>query len=187
MGKEKKEKVLDAALKAFTRYGFRRVTMGDIAEEAGMSRPALYLVFPSKEEIFKAAVTGIIERAIEETRAGLADHDSTAEKLTFVFDVWTVRPFKLIHEAPNAKELTDFSFGFAREVMEDGYREFEKLLVSIIEPHTDALSRHDLTPCQLAHVLALTVRGFKEGALDVDELLALIAGLVRMTMAALDL
>ena len=57
MSEHKREAVLAAARQVFMRYGYRRVTMGDIADAAKMSRPALYLVIPSKEEIFTAVVS----------------------------------------------------------------------------------------------------------------------------------
>jgi len=51
----KREKVLEAALGVFLRYGYKRVTMNDIAEAARISRPALYLVFDSKDARGKAS------------------------------------------------------------------------------------------------------------------------------------
>ena len=59
----KRNKVLAAALDVFLRYGYKRVTMNDIAEAASISRPALYLVFESKEEIFKS----VYEHWVKET------------------------------------------------------------------------------------------------------------------------
>ena len=59
----KRDKVLAAARGIFLRYGFKRVTMNDIAEAASISRPALYLVFESKEEIFKS----VYEHFVKET------------------------------------------------------------------------------------------------------------------------
>ena len=59
----KRERVADAALIVFQRYGFARTTMSDIAEAVGMSRPALYLLFPNKEEIFAAAVLSAMSSA----------------------------------------------------------------------------------------------------------------------------
>ena len=53
MASDKKSRILAAARDVFIRYGYKRVTMGDIAKAAGMSRPALYLVFQCKPEIFK--------------------------------------------------------------------------------------------------------------------------------------
>ena len=52
MGQEKDDQIIEAATSVFLRYGFRRTTMGDIAEAAGVSRPALYLRFCNKEHIF---------------------------------------------------------------------------------------------------------------------------------------
>ncbi len=39
------------------RYGFRRVTMEDLATAAGISKPTLYSLFPNKQEGFRAAAT----------------------------------------------------------------------------------------------------------------------------------
>ena len=56
MGTEKEQKVLNAAWSVFMKYGYKRVTMGDIAEAAGISRPALYLIYNKKEDVFRAVV-----------------------------------------------------------------------------------------------------------------------------------
>src|SRR3954469_23819982 len=60
---ERRRIVLDAAERSFTRAGFHRTTMQDVAAEAGMSPGNLYRYFPSKD----ALVAGLCER----DRAGL--------------------------------------------------------------------------------------------------------------------
>ena len=185
MATEKENAILEAALGAFVRYGFRRVTMGDIAQKAGMSRPALYLAFPNKEAIFRAVLADFVARLDEEARAGLDEHETVADKLGFVLEVWTVRPFELIRDTPDAKELTDCSHEFASDVVEDSRRRFEAALAGVLEPGADALARRDLTPDRVARVLAISTDSFKERARDADELRALIAGLIGMTEAAL--
>ena len=55
MSDEKKSRILNAGKGLFLRCDYKRVNMNDIAEAAGISRPALYLVFKNKEEIFKSA------------------------------------------------------------------------------------------------------------------------------------
>jgi AcrR family transcriptional regulator len=42
------ERILDAASRCFSRYGFQKTAMEDIASEAGMSRRSLYRSFPDK-------------------------------------------------------------------------------------------------------------------------------------------
>lgn len=182
---KKQSRVIEAALAAFMRYGFKRVTMGDIAKEAGMSRPALYLVFPGKEQIFAAVVRHFTERALGEIKAGLPHQGSLEQQLRFVFDIWTVRPFKLIHELPDARDLVDCSAGFAQEVVDQGYREFEGLLVSLLESHADRIGGRRLTPPRLAHMMASSARGFKGAAQDEQELRELIATLIVLVQATL--
>ena len=52
----REDAVLDAAEKAFTMFGARRVTMSDIADSVGMSRPALYLHFKDRQDILQKVV-----------------------------------------------------------------------------------------------------------------------------------
>ena len=50
----KRESILSAAELQFSRYGFRRTSMQDIAKETGVSRASLYSYFENKEEIFRS-------------------------------------------------------------------------------------------------------------------------------------
>ena len=50
----KRHRVLDGAMRVFLSYGYQRVTMDDIAKTAEMSRPALYLLFKNKADIYRA-------------------------------------------------------------------------------------------------------------------------------------
>jgi AcrR family transcriptional regulator len=55
---ETQETILDAATRLFHRYGYRKMTMCDVAEEARLSRPTVYLYFANKEEL----ALGVIDR-----------------------------------------------------------------------------------------------------------------------------
>ncbi|HET9429013.1 MAG TPA: TetR/AcrR family transcriptional regulator [Allosphingosinicella sp.] len=52
--------IVAAALKIFAEKGFAGAKMEAIAAEAGLSKGALYLYFPTKEEVFRA----VVERAV---------------------------------------------------------------------------------------------------------------------------
>ena len=54
---EKREAVFAVAGDVFARYGFRRTAMNDIAQAAGISRAALYLMVENKEDLFSEVVT----------------------------------------------------------------------------------------------------------------------------------
>jgi hypothetical protein len=108
------------------------------------------------------------------------------DKLAFAFEVWTVRAFEKAQRTPDARELTECAHGFAREVLEEAYREFEEILTSILEPESEVLGRHGLTCDSVAHIAATSARGFKESAADMDALRGLISGLVSMIVALMD-
>src|SRR5581483_4919217 len=69
--------ILAAAFARFTHYGFRRTSMEDIADEAGVSRAALYLHFRNKEELFRSLSQALHEEALAGARAGRAARRSS--------------------------------------------------------------------------------------------------------------
>jgi TetR/AcrR family acrAB operon transcriptional repressor len=52
----RQEQILSAAAAVIARLGYDKTTMGDIAEEAGVSRRTVYLYFKGKEELFEALI-----------------------------------------------------------------------------------------------------------------------------------
>jgi len=67
------DRILDAAMRVFRRQGFRRSTIEQAAEEAGLTRQALYHHFASKEALFRGAIARLYERALAaETEAARA-------------------------------------------------------------------------------------------------------------------
>jgi AcrR family transcriptional regulator len=183
---EKTDRVLEAARRVFMRYGYRRVTMQEIAQEAGMSRPALYLIFPNKEEIFLAAIREITAQNLQRIRAGLREHATLAAKLQFAFEVWTVETFALMQSSPDAKELIDCVLGFARETFLQITADFEELLAEVIAgflPKGRKRSAHSAR--EIARLLTASTHGFKESARGVEDLRAMIRGLISLVVAGM--
>jgi AcrR family transcriptional regulator len=51
-----KSRIIDTARQIFSEKGYHETTMEDVGKALGVSKGALYLYFPSKEELFKAIV-----------------------------------------------------------------------------------------------------------------------------------
>ena len=181
----KKAKVLETAQSVFFRYGYRRTTMGDLASAAGVSRPALYLLYCNKEQVFEAVLRSFVTGALAEIRAGLASYASPEERLRFAFDIWAVRPFGMLTATPDAKELIDCGFEFAREAIDEGTAAFEAELAAILAPLHAQAPDQTLTPGQIARILTRAVHGFKESAQDPESLRAMIEGLLKMVLGSL--
>jgi AcrR family transcriptional regulator len=78
---ETREAILDAAKRLAHRYGYRKMTMCDIAEEAGLSRPTVYLYFPNKEELALASLDRLHRQVIEQLEAVVNGSATPEEKL----------------------------------------------------------------------------------------------------------
>ncbi len=73
--------ILEAARKVFARKGFNGATVDEIAEAAGLAKGTVYLYFPSKRDIYLAALKQGLTSLIEETRRNVAAAATPAEKL----------------------------------------------------------------------------------------------------------
>src|ERR1700722_3125707 len=185
MNDTKRRALVAVAQEEFARHGYRRVNMKDIAEAAGVSRPGLYLYFKTKEAIFSAAVLALAENSIARIQAGLAEHSAIQEKLRFAFEIWTVEIFELTLKSPEAKELSELSHDFARDALDEGYRQFEAVLASQLKAHArSSATRVALPADRTAHLLGSAVRGFKLVAQNGAQLRKMIHDLLRLTVAA---
>ena len=64
--------ILDAAEIVLERFGARRMTMEDVAEVVGLSRPAVYQYFPSKSALVVAALHRFHTRILDRVRTVIA-------------------------------------------------------------------------------------------------------------------
>src|SRR5271156_1568169 len=179
----KRQALVAVAGEVFARHGYRRVNMKEIAAAAGVSRPGLYLYFKTKEDIFSAAVLALAEGSIAKILEGLPQRATTQDKLRFAFEIWTVEIFELTLKSPEAKELSELSYDFARQALDEGYRRFEGVLASILKAHAKS-SPSRLAPSsdRIAHLLGSSARGFKLVAQNAQQLRRMIHDLLRLTL-----
>ncbi|HKQ59179.1 MAG TPA: helix-turn-helix domain-containing protein, partial [Candidatus Eisenbacteria bacterium] len=65
-------RVLDAADRLLARFGYRKMTVEDIAAEAGIGKGTVYLAFESKQEVALSCIDRMVGILLDELRA-LAD------------------------------------------------------------------------------------------------------------------
>lgn len=83
---ERRSQILQAGATLFTDHAYEDITMAAIARAAGVSKPLLYHYFPSKIDLFKAAVAEHADelRQLLETPSGA----TPAEQLAHVLDAY---------------------------------------------------------------------------------------------------
>jgi AcrR family transcriptional regulator len=64
-----RDDLLDAVDRLLGRYGYGKMSIADVAREAGIGKGTVYLFFPSKEELVLSAIDRIAERLLAKARA----------------------------------------------------------------------------------------------------------------------
>jgi AcrR family transcriptional regulator len=82
-----------AAIAQFSERGFGATSMANIAEAAGMSRPALYQYFRNKSDIYASAFVALFDDHVDLSLEALDANGSTADRLDgylqrFEGDLW---------------------------------------------------------------------------------------------------
>lgn len=62
---ESRAQALAAASQCFSRYGIRKTSMNDVADAAGISRPALYRLFSDRQALITAVMAARVEELID--------------------------------------------------------------------------------------------------------------------------
>ena len=79
--------ILQAARAVFARQGYADTVVEDIAAQAGIGKGTLYLYFPSKEQIYLAALLEEARRLDVDTRAAVNAAATWRDKLAAYFEV----------------------------------------------------------------------------------------------------
>ncbi|MGH3736913.1 MAG: TetR/AcrR family transcriptional regulator [Micromonosporaceae bacterium] len=73
--------IIDAALAEFTDFGFRRVSIADVARRAGLHRATVYRRFATKDDLVVAASIAWARRFFADIAAAVAGLDRQADRL----------------------------------------------------------------------------------------------------------
>jgi len=179
---DKKQRIINTAKTVFLKYGYGRVTMNDLAQAAGISRPALYLVFSKKEDEFRAVVRQMAREVAGDVNEGLGAIKSPMDKLKFVCEVWMVRPFDWLSQSPEAREVFESSHDFAQEAVTEAMCLFEGDLKSVIDLFPKGALAKGISHKRAAHLLAGAIAGIKKTSRNSSELREKIHDLITMVI-----
>ena len=81
---ETTERILEAALDVFSRYGFRGATLDQISSGSGISKPNLLYYFDSKEAMHRALLTRLLDTWLDPLRTLDPDGEPIEEIANYV-------------------------------------------------------------------------------------------------------
>ncbi len=176
----RRERIVLTATEVFLRYGFARATLGDIAEAAGISRPALYLVFPGKEEIFAAVLRTLVEDQITRYRAALPRFKTLKNRLLYCTEQWVLAGYRMTASHPDARDAFNMAYPAVRDMYDVITSFFAELLQDAV-----AASPLPISAKELASMHIFSLRGMKELAGSEEMMQRIIAHQVQLVLAAL--
>jgi AcrR family transcriptional regulator len=93
----RRDQIVDTAAELFAARGFHGVSVGEIGRACGISGPALYKHFDSKDAVLAAMLVGISERLLDEGRARVSKASDAREAVEALIE-WHI-DFALRHRA----------------------------------------------------------------------------------------
>lgn len=170
-----REKILEAAVHVFMRYGVGRTRMGDIATEAGVVRQTLYSFFNSKDDVLCAAIRYFADKSFVDIQAAWEKSDKLEDMLDAFFEHSIISSFAIISASSDARDMIG---GYS----EAGKAETVRAQNKKIKAWTDLLSTHssmqggkDITPKKMAEYIVLSSLGLRDQAADKRQLKQLLA------------
>ncbi len=102
---EVRSQIVAAADEHFSRYGYEKTTVSDLAKAIGFSKAYIYKFFESKQAIGEMICANCLRQIEDEVRAAVAQTDLPPEKLRRMFKVFTEASLRLFFEDRKLYEI----------------------------------------------------------------------------------
>ena len=156
--------------------------MADLADAAGMSRPALYQYFENKGDIFASSFEALMDACVDRASRRLRRRARLADQLDgflqrFDGDLW-----ERMAASPHAQELLDAKYEHAADV---GIRPMQRLHKGLAA-HLRAQVHRAARRAEWAELLDLSPKGFKIDQPSVAVYRRRLSALARSVAADID-
>jgi AcrR family transcriptional regulator len=129
-----KDKIINIATRIFSKFGFKKTTVDDIAQALGKGKSSIYYYFKSKEEIFKAVIDKEAEDLKKEIEAKVINAEMhPKEKLRnyVLLRMKFMKNFVNFNEALRNDYLKNLSF--VEEIREEYDKEEHQTIENILK------------------------------------------------------
>jgi AcrR family transcriptional regulator len=129
----KEDRILDGWDRLLARYGYRKLTMDDLASEVGIGKGTIYLHFRSKEDLLYSHIDRVVRQLIERLKLVLRSTLSPGDKLREIIVLRVMFRFDAVQHFPESlsEMFRDFRAGvLARR--EHYFKEEAKILAAAL-------------------------------------------------------
>ncbi len=139
----KVQRIIDAAIRVFSRAGFSSATMQDVATEAGVGKGTIYLYFSSKEDLLETMLLSVLEEYVSNLAEAVSRSGDSRTRLKRLFA-------SVLDEADSNREKInlllygsiDIGEAFKRKIL-DTKGEIMHMIASLLE---DGIAAGEIGP-----------------------------------------
>lgn len=177
MDREKRSEILAAACDLFTHFGFKKTSIDDVAQKAGVAKGTVYLATKSKADLFYE----VLLKEIRDWNAESAVHIDPARPAEELLFEEASRSFFELDARPLIKGLLTGEFDDMLPKLRERFSELRQVCVTnLLEILRIGIRqgrfRDDLDLTQVAHLLldmhVATLMFHLKGAIDAHEVMA---------------
>ena len=171
---DRKTQISRAALAVFARYGLKRASMADVAEEAGLSRPAIYQYFRGKDDLVAACFDLVTEDGFGVAESAASAAQGREARVVAYLTTYMGFFYRLIYAGPHSEDVLALKTRFGADKVTVARQRLVTRLNALA-----GLDPEDETGILLAHA----GEGLKMLAADEDVLQRRLERLVRAVLA----
>jgi len=166
-----RDAILDATDRLLARFGYKKMTIDDLAQEVGIGKGSVYLHFSSKEEIALSHIDRIIDR-LKKNLAAIASKPVPAdEKLKLMLVERVLYRFDSVqHYSLSLNDLLAYVRPSLLERRKRYFEEEAKIFAGVIEEGVKAGGFRVAKPLETARNLLVATNSLLPYSLSVDEL-----------------
>jgi AcrR family transcriptional regulator len=101
MENEKLNQILEASIQVFARYGYKKASMEEIADQVGMTKGNLYFYCKNKQDLYEKAVSHALQKWQDRVRAAVEAKDDTVAK----FVALATKSYEYLSEDTNLRAI----------------------------------------------------------------------------------
>jgi len=166
-----RDRILDAADRLIARFGYRKMTMDEVATEAGIGKGTIYLYFDSKQELALGTFDRMVDRLKERMRSIATGTEPAAERLREMLLVRVLHRFDAAQ--PHSRSIDELMATLRPALLQrrEGYfRDEAAILAEVLREGARDGSLTVDDPDSLAHTLILATNALLPAALSTREL-----------------
>ncbi len=169
--KSTRDAILDATDRLLARYGYKKMTIDDLAQEVGIGKGSIYLHFSSKEEIALSHIDRIIEKLKQNLKAIASKPFSVDKRLREMLVERVLYRFDSVQHY--SQGLNDMLAYLRPKLLERRKRHFEeeaRIFAAVIAEGQAASALSEGDPFDLAQTLVTATNSLLPYSLSAFEL-----------------